>query len=355
MPDTTNLSEAKRALLEKYLGAAASRSTPPALHTGKEVVGQRERVIPVQTAGTRLPFFFLHGQYEGNAFFCHPLARDLGADQPFYVLEPYNFDGLSSMPAFEEMAASHLQSLRAVQPEGPYLLGGWCNGGLLAYEMARQLLVQGQKVDLLVVLDCVPLVYNTHLRLLRSLTGHSGKLLRFDPGKQLDLFLSLRHLFRYAFARLRHLYRYTRHIYRLLRYHQFRKMSSSERWLYFGAKKFNEPLPEMPENNVPVPIPHDPALAFPGLDRKTLRQDYPGVYEWIAMDYRPRGLYPGKVTFFWSEGEIYRYGWLKMEGTSEVEIHHIPGDHVTCRTDYLHELAQYLKGCLDRAKSASPS
>src|SRR5690349_18971938 len=108
MPDTTNLSEAKRALLEKYLQGAVSQKITPALHTGKEVVGQRERVVPVQTQGTRLPFFFLHGQYEGNAFFCYPLAGELGPDQPFYVLEPYNFDGLSGMPTFEEIAATHL-------------------------------------------------------------------------------------------------------------------------------------------------------------------------------------------------------------------------------------------------------
>src|SRR5205085_9611101 len=136
MPDTTNLSEAKRALLEKYLQGAASQSITPALHNGREVVGQRERVVPVQTEGIRLPFFFLHGQYEGNAFFCYPLARDLGADQPFYGLDPYNFDGLSIMPTFQEIDANHLKSLRTAQQEGPYLLNGWCNGGLLAYEMA---------------------------------------------------------------------------------------------------------------------------------------------------------------------------------------------------------------------------
>src|ERR1700730_14061310 len=103
MPDTTNLSEAKRALLEKYLRGTVPQSIAPVLHTGRGVVGQHERVVPVQTDGTRLPFFFLHGQYEGNAFFCYPLARDLGADQPFYVLEPYNFEDLSSMPTFEEI------------------------------------------------------------------------------------------------------------------------------------------------------------------------------------------------------------------------------------------------------------
>src|SRR5215831_125458 len=156
MPDTPELSEAKRALLEKYLRgdlsqkAAAQVISRPA---EVEVTEQRERVVPVQTGGSRQPFFYLHGDWTGRAFYCYPLARALGADQPFYILEPYNFDDLPAPPAFEAIAAAHLKSMRAIQPEGPYLLGGWCNGGLLAYEMALQLYEEGQKVDLLVLMD----------------------------------------------------------------------------------------------------------------------------------------------------------------------------------------------------------
>src|SRR5207249_7517229 len=118
-----------------------------------EVAGPRERAVAVQTGGSKRPFFFLHGQFEGNAFFCYSLARDLGQDQPFYVLEPYRFDDLPVPPTFEAMAAAHIKSLREFQHEGPYLLAGWCNGGLVAYEMARQLQAEGQKVDLLVLMD----------------------------------------------------------------------------------------------------------------------------------------------------------------------------------------------------------
>jgi len=111
-------------------------------------------VMAIQTGGSKRPFFFLHRQWkEGNAFFSYPLARDLGADQPFYVLEPYRLESLPVAPTLEAIAAAHLRSLRAVQPEGPYLLGGWCNGALIAYEMARQLHEQGQELDLLVLMD----------------------------------------------------------------------------------------------------------------------------------------------------------------------------------------------------------
>ena len=52
----------------------------------------------------------------------------------------------------EEMAARHIKMLREFQPEGPYLLGGHCNGGLIAFEMARQLADRGERVDLLALI-----------------------------------------------------------------------------------------------------------------------------------------------------------------------------------------------------------
>ena len=52
------------------------------------------------------------------------------------------------------MAAHYLEKIRAMQPEGPYLLGGWSMGGMVAYEMARQLREGGEGVEMLAVLDC---------------------------------------------------------------------------------------------------------------------------------------------------------------------------------------------------------
>ena len=141
--------------------------------------------------GSKRPFFFLHGHWKGTPFFCFPLARELGSDQPFYALEPYLFDGLRAAPSLETMAAAHIKSMRAIQPEGPYLLGGWCNGGLVAYEMARQLHNAGQTVDLLVLMDAMYLGYRTRRRVLRRVISRLGKLMRLGPDKQLDWFLRL--------------------------------------------------------------------------------------------------------------------------------------------------------------------
>jgi len=98
----------------------------------QEREGSETVITAVQTVGSKRPFFFLHGDFRRGAFYCFPLARDLGSDQPFYALEPYSFDGLQVPPTLEAMAAAHIKLLRIVQPEGPYLLGGYCNGGLVA-------------------------------------------------------------------------------------------------------------------------------------------------------------------------------------------------------------------------------
>ena len=81
----------------------------------------------------------------GGAFYCFNMAHYLGKDQPFYVFEPYKIDGLSiaQLPGLEKMAADYLETIRRIQPEGPYLMGGFCGGGLIAFEIAHQLQAMG--------------------------------------------------------------------------------------------------------------------------------------------------------------------------------------------------------------------
>ena len=142
----------KRLSLSVLFGGATIEYVARTLQEQNQEV-ERAALVVVQTGKSKRPFFFLHGQWRGGAFYSRELARRMGPEQPFYLLEPYKFDGLAVPPSFEEMAVAHLETLRRVQPEGPYLLGGWCNGGLMAYEMARQLREQGQTVELLVMMD----------------------------------------------------------------------------------------------------------------------------------------------------------------------------------------------------------
>ena len=117
-------------------------------------LGSGSPLVPLQSSGSQKPFFCVHAA--GGAIHNYiNLARQLGPEQPFYALEQTPDQLESETITIEETATTYLKEIRAVQPEGPYLLGGWCYGGLVAFEMAQQLLQQGQKVDLLVVIDAI--------------------------------------------------------------------------------------------------------------------------------------------------------------------------------------------------------
>ncbi len=113
-------------------------------------------LVAIQAEGSRPPFFCVHG-VGGNVVGFRDLARHMGPEQPFYALQPQGLDGqrpcLTSVP---EMAERYLREIRRVQPEGPYRIGGYSFGGLVAYEMAQQLRAQEQEVSLLALFDTYP-------------------------------------------------------------------------------------------------------------------------------------------------------------------------------------------------------
>ena len=122
----------------------------------EEDPGAPSCLVPIQPAGSLPPFFCVHPA-GGDVLGFAALARSLGPDQPFYGLQSRGLaadeEPLSSV---EAMAGLYLEEIRRVQPEGPYHLGGWSLGALIAFEMARQLHAAGQEVALLAVLDSTP-------------------------------------------------------------------------------------------------------------------------------------------------------------------------------------------------------
>ena len=121
-----------------------------------EGAGSWSSLVPLQPQGSRPPFFCVHG-VGGNVVGFRDLVRHLGSDQPFYALQPQGLDGkqecLTSIPL---MAERYIQEIRRVQPEGPYRIGGYSFGGLVAYEMAQMLEAQGESVGLLALFDAYP-------------------------------------------------------------------------------------------------------------------------------------------------------------------------------------------------------
>jgi amino acid adenylation domain-containing protein len=110
-------------------------------------------LVPLQPEGSRPPLFMVHPP--GGIVVCYqPLARHIGRDQPFFGIRSRGLDGGEDLPTrLEEMAAEYAAAIRQAQPRGPYRLGGWSAGGLVALEVAQQLLAQGEEVALLALLD----------------------------------------------------------------------------------------------------------------------------------------------------------------------------------------------------------
>jgi thioesterase domain-containing protein len=110
-------------------------------------------LVPIQVGGTEPPVACVHAGGAHVLFYRH-LAKRLGEDQPVYGLEPVGLDGedqpLKSIP---EMAALYIEELKTVQPRGPYRFVGYCMGGTVSLEMARQLEAAGDEVELITVVD----------------------------------------------------------------------------------------------------------------------------------------------------------------------------------------------------------
>ncbi|KOG33841.1 MULTISPECIES: amino acid adenylation domain-containing protein [Streptomyces] len=114
-------------------------------------------VVPIRPQGTRSPLFMVHPM-GGNVLCYVGFARHLPDDQPLHALQAAGAEpGTTPLHSVEELADSYLTALRAVQPHGPYTIGGWSFGGLVAFEIARRLRAAGEEVARLLVLDTIAL------------------------------------------------------------------------------------------------------------------------------------------------------------------------------------------------------
>ena len=122
----------------------------------REQVGavKESPLVAVKPGGSRPPLFLVHPI--GGGVMCYAeLARVLDDDQPLYAFEAIEPGSRDMAPENEmrHIVSGYLSTLREVQPEGPYHLGGWSHGGSIALEMARQLKAQGQAVAPLILID----------------------------------------------------------------------------------------------------------------------------------------------------------------------------------------------------------
>ena len=130
----TRLRESKQEILD-FLEAAQSLATrPPA-------------IVPLQADGKLTPIFAAPG-HNGDVFCFRALIGHLGSEQPFFGLQPPGLNESSRpLASIEELATYFAAQIRAFQPTGPYIIAGYCAGGAIAFELARQLIAQDASVS----------------------------------------------------------------------------------------------------------------------------------------------------------------------------------------------------------------
>ncbi len=110
-------------------------------------------LFPINSQGSKVPIFCIHPS-GGTAFCYFELAQQLGAEQPFYGLQALGLEkGQTPLTRVEDMATLYLSAIREVQPNGPYILLGWSFGGVVALQMASELISQSQQIAFLGLLD----------------------------------------------------------------------------------------------------------------------------------------------------------------------------------------------------------
>jgi acyl carrier protein len=301
---------------------------------GNEQTSIRSPLLALNIDGTKQPIFFLYGEGPDKGLWCVNVARDLGPGQPFYGLPRLPFDGMPSTRIVEAMARRHLEQVRAVQPHGPYLLGGYCNGALLAYEMAHQLLAEGQAVDLLLLIE--PVTPRAIQRLVHGWIGRIGHAIGLTPAQQLDWFLWAHLVKAHTLFVLHTISTTGRAIGQHLRPWTWRDQ------LPALVSQFKAVLPSTAD----------------------IHNDWFGRYGWAMAEYSPRRHYPGRMAVLWTSQEAddepgapsiasRKTLWHNAVEAEQVEIHIIPGTRKTCRIEHVHELAAHWGMCLSQTDIAA--
>ncbi len=110
-------------------------------------------IVPIKPNGSKPPLFLLHS-HGGNVLEYYPLANLLDAGQPVYGVQALGLDGrIVKDQSIETITSEYVKEIRTVQPRGPYFLGGFCFGGLVALEAAQQLSGAGEEVALVVLMQ----------------------------------------------------------------------------------------------------------------------------------------------------------------------------------------------------------
>jgi amino acid adenylation domain-containing protein len=294
-------------------------------------------LVPLQPAGSKSPFFCVHPIF-GVVFPYYELAYSLGFDQPFYGLQPLGLDG--ERPPFtciEDMAAHYIEALRRVQPEGPYYLGGWSFGGLVAFEMAQQLLSSGHQVALLVILD--------------TLAPVPGNMPSLGDGFKFILTTVARSIWSF----------FIDYFYLITAPNKNQGNSFTPRF-----PNFNKFIQGFRTNEFWHSLLGEAVIAnlMPEESRRRILSELNilpmlRVYQansQATLNYVPQ-VYPNSITVLRTSVQSsiahqdLTLGWSKLAG-GKVEVHSVPGNHLTMlKKPHVQVLAEQLRACIEKVQT----
>ncbi|MBV9386823.1 MAG: amino acid adenylation domain-containing protein [Chroococcidiopsidaceae cyanobacterium CP_BM_ER_R8_30] len=266
-------------------------------------------LVPLQPIGSKPPFFCVHPIF-GTVFPYYSLARQFD-DRPFYGLQPIALDGEHPPhTTIEAMATYYIEAILQVQPQGPYYVGGWSFGGVVAFEIAQQLQQAGHKVAFLAILDTA------------------------IPGYRLSYFESLQALISMTRSLFPFFIDYLSLIQSSL---QVRDQPSSSNFLKFIRRPKGD-FPQIVRSQLLNELSLQPIL-------QTYRANIQAF-----LNYTPKP-YPNPINLFRSSRSLNKMthdstlGWEKL--TKEVCLCVTPGNHLTMLRDpNVQHLGEELKRCL---------
>jgi len=329
------------AMVEERLGVRPALSTlfengtiehlAASLLKERQEAASEQPFVAIHPEGTKTPFFFLHGDFVGGGFFCRGLAREIGEERPFYAIHPHGLQGDEPPRSIPVMAAERLAIIREIQPHGPYLLGGYCNGALVAFEMARLLEAEGEKAPVVVIFTANGAGY--HHRLCQRLAGIVSTVAGDGEIERAQRFLRWRRTIEFWLSSVRHYAASARDLVRQPWREQSRRFTGKMRRIMHRA--FGETI-------------EGPACA-PANEQRLW-----DLYSDASDSYVPHR-FGGKLVLLWPseqcsiEGNASAYGWKLL--SPEVEIVTVPGDHDTSitRKDNLSVAGLKIRRVLDAA------
>jgi FkbH-like protein len=129
-------------------------------------------IVPMRPQGDRTPLFFIHCG-TGHVLRYRALTSFLDSDIPLYGIRAPELRATKTLPTIEELATLYVEDIRKVRPHGPYQLFGFCIGGILALEVARQLTEMGEKVSRVMMVETLNYAYYKNTSFMESLRFHS--------------------------------------------------------------------------------------------------------------------------------------------------------------------------------------